>query len=58
MEKLLKYIDNNKKEILIITTITILAIILRAIALYNRSGVWLDELFSIYFIRQDNVLVN
>lgn len=56
MEKLLKYIDNNKKEILIITTITILAIILRAIALYNRSGVWLDELFSIYFIRQDNVL--
>lgn len=56
METIAKYVKKNKKEIFYVGLITLFAIIFRAIAFYCRNGVWIDELFSIYFIRQDNIL--
>lgn len=54
-EKFLGYIKENYLEILIISTITLIAFILRFIALKNYGDLWLDELYSWYFASQKTV---
>ncbi len=56
MNAITKYVKENKLEVFCVALITIVAILLRGISLYCRSGVWFDELFSLYFIKQNNVL--
>lgn len=44
----------NKKEIFIVAAIMLCAIFLRVLSFMHRGDVWLDELFSVYFINQDS----
>lgn len=49
MSQLISYLKENKKEILIVALITLVALILRLIALFNYGDLWVDELWSFYF---------
>ena len=55
-EKILEYIKENKIEVAIISAITLLALILRLIVLYNYGDLWLDELYSWYFAKQKFII--
>ncbi len=52
MEKFISYIKKNYIEVALISTITIVALILRLIVLKNYGDLWLDELYSWYFASQ------
>ena len=52
MDKVKNYIKENYREIIIITVITLLALVLRLILLSNYGDLWLDELYSWYFANQ------
>ena len=51
---MLNYIKENKLEVLLVFAITILALILRLIAINNFGDLWVDELFSFYFANKSN----
>ena len=51
---MLNYIKENKLEFISILFITLLALIIRLIALHNFGNLWVDELYSYYFASQDN----
>jgi len=51
-EKVLNYIKENKFEVILISSITILALILRLLVIKNYGDLWLDELYSWYFAKQ------
>ena len=55
MQKILKYVKNNKIEFTTVILITLLALILRVVALVNRGELWYDELFSWSFASRDSV---
>ncbi|MBR1943201.1 glycosyltransferase family 39 protein [bacterium] len=52
MNKILEYLKKNYIETAIILCVTIIALILRLILLYNYGDLWLDELYSWYFANQ------
>lgn len=54
-EKIKGYVKANYKEIIIISIITVTALLLRLICLKNYGDLWLDELYSWYFADNKNV---
>lgn len=55
MEVLKKYIEENKKEAVIVLLISLFALVLRCIALFSAGDLWLDEIYSFYFSSKDSV---
>ncbi|MBR1942107.1 glycosyltransferase family 39 protein [bacterium] len=50
------YIKNHKLEIIIVSLITLLALVLRLIALHNFGEFWIDEIFSSYFACKNSAI--
>ena len=55
MEVLKKYIEENKKEAVVVLLISLFALVLRCIALFSAGDLWLDEIYSFYFSSKDSV---
>ena len=55
MEVLKKYIEENKKEAVVVLLISLFAFVLRCIALFSAGDLWLDEIYSFYFSSKDSV---
>ncbi len=52
----MEYIKNNKKEIVFIFLVTLIALFFRVIALKNAGDLWIDEIYSYYFSSKNSVL--
>lgn len=48
------YIKKHKSETFFVSVITLFALILRLVALYNFGDLWVDELYSFYFANQND----
>lgn len=55
--KIFDYVKANYREVIIVSTITVFALILRLIMILNYGDLWLDELYSWYFANQSNVFL-
>jgi len=55
MDNIKKYIENNKKETVILFIICMAALILRLVSLIFAGDLWLDEIYSWYFSSKASV---
>ncbi|MBQ3311209.1 glycosyltransferase family 39 protein [bacterium] len=55
MQKILEYLKNNYIDVIMVTIITIFALIIRLITLQNFGDLWLDELYSLSFATYGNI---
>ena len=53
--KIKEEVLKNKTDIIIVSLITIIAIVLRIITIKNYGSIWMDELYSWDFSNQDSV---
>ncbi len=54
--KIKEEVLKNKTDIIIVSLITIIAIVLRIITIKNYGSIWMEELYSWDFSNQDSVL--
>ena len=53
--KIKEEVLKNKTDIIIVSLITIIAIVLRIITIKNYGSIWMDELYSWDFSNQDSI---
>lgn len=50
------YIKNNKKEILFVFFVSLVALYFRVYALKNSGDLWIDEIYSYYFASKNSII--
>lgn len=56
MKRAKEYIINNKKELLFVLFVSVLALYFRIFALQHAGDLWIDEIYSYYFSSKNSVI--